>query len=115
MKVEKDFRYYGKKRFNVQRTLRMLDKLTKNDNSLVWMLVSFVLAVLCINLEDIFNVDLGYVGGALSCIFFMEFIWCFGTTITYFVCIKLDKYYWSKRVELFNKYLEEKKDQTHTK
>lgn len=114
MKANKDFHYYGKKRFKVKRILSILDK-DKNDNSLLYMFVSFVLAVLCFNLENILHVDLGYVGGVLSFICFFEFIWIVGNTITYFVCIGLDKYYLSKRVELFKKYLEEKKASSRTR
>lgn len=109
MKKDKDFRYYGKKRWEVQRILRTLDKQNKYDYSLLYCGICFVLAVLCVNLQKIFNVDLGLIGGVLVTICFMEFIWCLGISIIYIVCRYLDKYYWNKRVELFNKYMEEKK------
>lgn len=115
MKRIKDFRYYGEKRFKVKRILRALDFYSKHDYSLFYIVVSFVLVALCINLQKIFNVDLGIVGGVLSTICIAQLIWCLCNVVTYFVCSYLDKYYWRKRVELFNKYLDEKKENTRTR
>lgn len=109
MKKDKDFTYYGKMRFKVRNILNALEKDSKYDHSFLWCGICFVLVAVVVNLQNILQVDLGIIGGVLSAICIAEFIWCLGNCVTYIVCKQLDKYYWRKRVELFNQYIEQKR------
>jgi hypothetical protein len=105
MKKDKDFSYYGRKRFKVQRYLRMFKSERIN---ILYLLIPLVLVGLIFDIETNFSFTFSVTGGIVSLIFLFYLMYCCFSLAAYVILVVLDKYYFKKRKELFEKYLAEK-------
>lgn len=105
MKKNKDFTYYGKKRLQVKRLLKDLDGFKFH---ILYILIPFVLIGLVVDIETNFSFTFTTTGGILATIFFAFLLYYFFLLCMFIVLSILDKYYFKKRQELLEQYIQEK-------
>lgn len=105
MKKDKNFTYYGMKRVKIRRYIEMLNK---QRFSSLYILIPLVLLGLIFDIETNFSFSFSVTGGILSIILLVYLVYLVTTSLFYFECLLLDKYYFKKRKELLDKYIAEK-------
>ena len=100
----KDFTYYGKKRLIVQRAMKVLKE--DKTNYELWILIPLVLLGLIYDIKTNFSFEFSTTGGILATILFVYLSWLIFSVIILIILERLDKYYFKKRKELLDEYIE---------
>lgn len=104
MKKNKDFTYYGKKRLLVQRAIKVFKE--DKTNYELWILIPLVLLGLIFDIKTNFSFEFSITGGILATILFVYLTWLIFSVIILIILERLDKYYFKKRKELLDEYIE---------